>query len=225
MPRDAAPAGIVAGLTPGLLRVLARSWRFREVGPDGAAAPPRYRAGGALYALWHRQLLMLMLRHRDEGIAVMISRSRDGDLASGVAARLGYRTPRGSSSRGGGEAMQEMVAEARAGSPLALTVDGPRGPAGRCKPGAVLIASRSGIPIVPAGAAPVRAWVARSWDRFVVPWPGTTVFTAYGEPLHVPPRLAPAEVATWQDRVDAGIEAATAVCRRAAGPGGDGAVA
>lgn len=201
---------------PPLLRALARTWRFREVSADGAIGPPRYRSGRALYALWHRQLLMLTLRHRDEGIAVMVSRSRDGDAAARIAAGLGYLPIRGSSSRGGGAALREMVEAAARGTSLALTVDGPKGPAGVCKPGAALIASRWGGPVVPAAAVAERAWTLGSWDRFVVPRPGTRILVAYGETIDVETDGSAEDLARWQERIGAGIDAATQVCERAA---------
>ncbi|MGW8283322.1 MAG: DUF374 domain-containing protein, partial [Gemmatimonadota bacterium] len=96
-------------LGPGLLRALVRSWRFVELNPvDGSPGPPAYRASGDLYALWHQQLLMLTLLHRQQDIAVMISRSRDGDVTSRIVEKLGFRIVRGSSSRGGSEGLRGM---------------------------------------------------------------------------------------------------------------------
>jgi lysophospholipid acyltransferase (LPLAT)-like uncharacterized protein len=217
-----AGVAVAGALGPGALRALARTWRFREVAPDGRILAPGYRSGRALYALWHRQLLMLTLRHRDEGIAVMVSRSRDGEVAARVASGLGYRPVRGSSSRGGGPALREMIAAAERGVSLALTVDGPRGPSGVCKPGAALIASRWGGPVVATAAYATRAWTLSSWDRFVVPRPGSTVFLAYGEPIDVETDGSAEDVLLWQRRIGAAIEDATRRCERAAAATGAG---
>jgi lysophospholipid acyltransferase (LPLAT)-like uncharacterized protein len=208
-------AALAGSLGPALLRGLARTWRFREVAPDGAVGAPCHRVGRALYAIWHRQLLMLTLRHRDEGIAVMVSRSRDGELAARITAGLGYLPIRGSSSSGGGEAIREMVEAAGRGRSLALTVDGPRGPSGVCKPGAALIAARWGGPVVPTGAFARRAWIAGTWDRFVIPRPGTEIFVAYGEPIDVDTDGSAEDVARWQQRIGASIDAATRRCELA----------
>jgi lysophospholipid acyltransferase (LPLAT)-like uncharacterized protein len=198
--------------------MLASSWRFREVDPEtGAAGPPIRRATNEIYALWHQQLLMLMLRHRDEDIAVMISRSSDGDLATPVVEGLGFRVVRGSSSRGGSRGLTRMVEASAAGHSLSLTVDGPRGPARVCKPGAVLIASRAGIPVVPTVAIPVRGRAVNSWDRFLIPYPGTAVYVAYGQPIDIPPDLSSRQVETWQDRVGSELESLVALCELAAG--------
>ncbi|MCL7973639.1 MAG: lysophospholipid acyltransferase family protein [marine benthic group bacterium] len=202
---------------PGILRSLAFSWRFTEIDrTDGSLGPPKRRAIGEIYALWHQHLLMLMLRHRDEEIAVMISRSRDGDLASPIVERLGFEVVRGSSSRGGSQALDEMVRAADEGHALALTVDGPRGPARRSKPGAVLIASRAGVPLVPVVAIPASARCLDSWDRFLVPYPRSRVYLAYGEPIPIPTSLAPGDVRGWQRALDNRLEHLVNLCESAA---------
>ena len=202
---------------PGILRSLASSWRFTEISvADGSEGPPTRRATGEIYALWHQHLLMLMLRHRDENIAVMISRSGDGDLATPIVERLGFRVVRGSSTRGGSKAIEEMVGAAETGHALALTVDGPGGPARRFKPGAVLIASRAGVPLVPVVAIPASARCLDSWDRFLVPYPRSRVYLAYGEPIPIPTSLAPGDVSRWQNSLDARLESLVDLCESAA---------
>ena len=203
---------------PALLRTLVNSWRFVELDPNsGSAGPPVRRAMHDIYALWHQQLLMLMLRHRDEQIAVMISQSSDGDLATPIVEGLGFEVIRGSSSRGGSRGIAGMVEAARAGHSLALTVDGPGGPARRCKPGAVLIASRAGIPLVPTVAIPAAGRALSSWDRFLVPSPGSKVYVTYGDALSIPGELSAREVAEWQTRVDGEMERLVDLCESAAG--------
>lgn len=203
---------------PPVLRALVRSWRFVELNPvDGSTGPPQYRASGDLYALWHQQILMLTLLHREQDIAVMISRSRDGDVTSKIVEKLGFRVVRGSSSRGGSEGLREMVQAAHEGHSLALTVDGPRGPARRCKPGAVLIGHRADVAIVPSVAVPVRALAVNSWDRFLIPAPGSKIFVTYGEPLRVVTDGSPEDLATWQRRIECELDNLVELCERAAG--------
>ena len=203
---------------PPVLRALGRSWRFTEVSPtDGSLGPPVRRLVPELYVLWHQQLLMLTLRHREENVAVMISRSRDGDVATRIVEQLGLRVVRGSSSRGGSIGLREMLKATGEGHPLALTVDGPRGPARTCKPGAVLIANRADVPIVPTVAIPTRAKALNSWDRFLVPAPRTQVFLAYGEPIRVQTDGSPEDLAMWQRQVGTELERLTGMCEEAAG--------
>ena len=206
---------------PPVLRALARSWKFTEVNPAegsrGPFRPPVRRVAQELYVLWHQQLLMLTLRHRDQDIAVMISRSRDGDVASRIVERLGFRIVRGSSSRGGAVGLREMIEAAADGHPLALTVDGPRGPARNCKPGAVMVATRADVPIIPTVAIPDRARALNSWDRFLLPAPGSKIFISYGEPILVQTDGSAEDLAMWQRRVEAELERLVRACEAAAG--------
>lgn len=207
-----------AWIAPHTLRVLARTWRYTEVNPtDGSLGPPVRGVFKELYALWHQQLLMLTLRHRDSNVAVMISRSRDGDVASRIVERLGFRIVRGSSSRGGATGLREMIEATDEGHPLALTVDGPGGPARRCKPGAILIAGRSRVPIVPTVAIPARARALDSWDRFLVPAPRSRIFVSYGDPIHVRTDGSPEDVRSWQIRVEDEMNRLVGLCQSAAG--------
>ncbi|MDT8435284.1 MAG: DUF374 domain-containing protein [Gemmatimonadota bacterium] len=207
-------SGTDAVLAAGL-RALGRSWRYFDVAEDGRVSPARFHTGGALHVFWHRDALALLLRHREEGVGVMVSRSADGDVAAAVAARLGYRPFRGSSSRDGQAAMRGMIEAGAKGIPLGLAVDGPRGPARICKGGAVRIAAASGIPVVPLAAAARRAVTLRSWDRFQVPLPGARVYVAQGRPLPVPagPDL---DFEAWQSRIAAALDAGAVRARRAA---------
>ena len=205
-----------AHLGPHFLTALGRSWRFRQVDSKGYPDHTRYRAGAAIYALWHSQQLALTLRHRGEGIAVIVSQHRDGEIISRMVQGIGYRTIRGSSTRGGSAALHEFVRAASEGHPLAITTDGPQGPARQCKPGAIVAASRTGLPIVPAAAAPVRAWTFDSWDRFCVPKPGSIVYLTYGDPIVVPSDLAAESVADWQIRSALAQQKATEVVEKAA---------
>ena len=216
MNRWTAESAVRAG--PPVLRALARTWRFTEVSPaDGSLGPPVKRAGQELYALWHQQLLMLTLRHQNQNVAVMISRSRDGDVASRIVEQLGFRIVRGSSSRGGATGMREMIEATGEGHPLALTIDGPRGPARRCKPGAIIIAGRSRLPIVPTVAIPESARALNSWDRFLVPAPRSRVFVSYGNPIDVRTDGSPDDIMAWQDRVESEMDRLVELCETAAG--------
>lgn len=203
---------------PPLLRSLAATWRIREMNEQGVVGLPRARLEPAIHALWHAELLPLMMRYAPAGMATMISHHADGEIASAVVEALGSRVVRGSSSSGGGAALAEMVQLGRNGWPLAITPDGPRGPAGRCKPGVVRLAAESGLPIVPVAARPEAGWRLNSWDRFIVPRPFTPIHVEFGRAIHVPEGAPDADLATWLDRVDSALHAASERCRaRAAG--------
>jgi len=198
-----------------LVRVLGATWRVDRA---GLAAWDAEMARGArcIFAFWHARLLPLVFTHRGRGIAVLVSRHRDGQLITRIIERLGFESARGSSTRGGEEGVLELLEHAAAGRALAITPDGPRGPAGRLKPGVVWLASRTGLPVVPVATAGRAAWVLRSWDRFRVPMPFTRVVVAYGEPIRVPPGLSAEESDAWRERIETALEAHTrAVAARA----------
>ncbi|MCL4685022.1 DUF374 domain-containing protein [Myxococcota bacterium] len=170
-------------LGAGLLRVLGATWRVRLAGhPDPVT-------GGvpAVGALWHGTLFPAAWRYRDAGIAIPVSRSRDGDRIVAVLDRLGFApSPRGSSSGGGPAALSGAIRIARNGGTIAVLCDGPRGPAGRCKPGVIAMARAAGLPIYPVAIAARPTITFRSWDRTLLPLPFARVHFETGAPLRVP---------------------------------------
>jgi len=136
--------------------------------------------------VWHEHLIFLANVFRGTGFTILVSRSRDGEIGSRIAHRLGLRTVRGSSSRGGEEALGAIVDLARGGATVAFIADGPRGPRRELKLGAVMAAKLSGRPIVPITCAMRRAVRLNSWDRMQIPLPFTRIVGNAGDPIHVP---------------------------------------
>ena len=118
-------------------------------------------------------------------MSVLISEHGDGEIIARVAMDLGYRTVRGSTSRGAARALLGLVRELQDGHDLAITPDGPRGPAKSYAPGTLIVAQRSGAPIVPVVVSTNWAWRLKSWDGFVIPRPFARVTVAYGEPIFI----------------------------------------
>src|SRR5690554_7468578 len=112
------------------------------------------REGKPLLGLcWHGHLLVFAFRQRGAGLATLISQSKDGEYIARVVQRWGYTVLRGSSSRGGAGALRSMVRVLRNGQSLAVTPDGPRGPRRKLKPGSLLAARMTGVPVLPTAAA------------------------------------------------------------------------
>ena len=176
---------LLATLAGGAIRVLEATVRVTVV--DGERLDEAERtAGGFIYAFWHGHLLLAALVHDGVPTTAMISRHGDGELIARVVARRGIRAVRGSTTRGGSEAFREMIELTRQGrTRLAITPDGPRGPRHVVQPGVIRLAEATGFAIVPAGLAARPAWRARSWDGFVVPWPGGRVRVHYGTPIRL----------------------------------------
>lgn len=168
------------------LRLLGWSWRVRIEGPDPQQTEAFRNGASALAAVWHRNILIGAAVYRDAGYSVPISRSRDGDLIAAVIARLGWSPPpRGSSSRGATRVLRQAIAQVQEGTTMAVLCDGPRGPARKLKPGIVVIAGDTGVPITPVAYAARPCSRFPSWDRTLLPWPFARVVIRYGEPFSV----------------------------------------
>lgn len=161
-----------------VVRLLGLTWRTRWEGADLRRAA--HDAGEAVViALWHGELLPLLWCHRHQDIAALISSHADGEIIARVVQALGFRPIRGSTSRGGVRALAEAVTALRAGRDVAFTTDGPRGPRRVSAAGAGVAAAKAGVSVLPVGAHVTRAWVFRSWDRFVLPKPFATITVRY----------------------------------------------
>lgn len=135
-------------------------------------------------AFWHGTQLALQALPRRGRTAVMVSLSRDGDMQAAALALLGFEVVRGSTSRGGARALAALVRAMRRGADAVFAVDGPRGPYGVPKPGALTAARLAGGVLVPAGCAAARGRVlAGTWDRFVLPLPFSRVSIVLGAPI------------------------------------------
>lgn len=172
-----------------LVRLLGRTWRVRRL--NVACVNELRRAHVPIvFALWHGDMLPLLYLHRDEGVSVLISEHRDGELIARIAESLGFRTVRGSTSRGAARALAGMVRELESGHDLAVTPDGPRGPARSFAPGALIAAQRAAAPVVAVGVSARHAWRLNSWDRFVIPKPFGRVSVSYSNPMRLDARSA-----------------------------------
>jgi lysophospholipid acyltransferase (LPLAT)-like uncharacterized protein len=127
-------------------------------------------------------MLPLLWWHRGQGIAILVSEHGDGEVISRVALALGFSLVRGSTSRGAERSLLELTRVASSGADVAVSPDGPRGPAHSFAPGALLTAYRASAPILMVAASASSAWRLKSWDRFMIPRPFARVTVAYGEP-------------------------------------------
>lgn len=157
---------------------------------------------GCIYVLWHGRLLPLGYLHRGQGVVGLISRSEDGEHLARALGRWGFVAVRGSSSRGGSAALREVVRHAQAGRSVAITPDGPRGPRQKMKPGVIVAAQLTGLPIVPVAAGANRGWWFGGWDRFLVPKPFTRIRVVYGEPVEVPRELGEGAERQYMERLE-----------------------
>ena len=166
-----------------LIRLLGRTWRIRLINNESSVDALRRERRPIVFALWHGDMLPLLYHHRDEGVSVLISEHRDGELIARAAESLGFRTVRGSTSRGASRALVSLARELAHGHDVAITPDGPRGPARSFAPGALIAAQRANAPVIAVGVWAAPAWRLRTWDGFVIPKPFARVRIAYSAPV------------------------------------------
>ncbi|HEX8130988.1 MAG TPA: lysophospholipid acyltransferase family protein [Pyrinomonadaceae bacterium] len=169
-----------------LINLIGRTTRFSVEGWEHWEAAT---AGGQqpIYTSWHNRVFLSTYFWRRRGIVVMTSRSFDGEYIARFIQRFGYGAARGSSSRGAVGALVEMVKLMRRGRPAGFTIDGPRGPRYVAKMGAVLLAKKTGAPVLPFSVNAERYYAAPSWDNFQVPYPFTRARVLIAPPIRVPP--------------------------------------
>jgi lysophospholipid acyltransferase (LPLAT)-like uncharacterized protein len=175
----------------GLLLVKIISWTYRiRVLDAGNERDLLDTTESLIYASWHQRFFPgITFFAKRRPIAIIISQSRDGEYIAHIADILGWCPVRGSSSRGGIEALKKIKDLALDGHRIGHIVDGPRGPSGVVKPGLLRIAQVSGKPIVPTITSSEKKWTFKSWDRFMVPKPFSRVIIRFGQAIYVPPEL------------------------------------
>jgi hypothetical protein len=178
---------VVPPLAALLIRVLGATLRYRDVNAPGTRKGHTV-PGPTIFAFWHCSLLTCAHRFRDLDIAILISRSFDGELIARTVELLGFHAMRGSSSRGGASGLRGMEEAYAEGHRCAFTADGPKGPARVAKAGPVQLAELAGATWVGAfHGQPSRAWCLKTWDSFMIPKPFATV--TFGWPAYVAPEL------------------------------------
>ena len=189
---------LVSGLIYCIAAGIGKTLRYKLVGRDKIDA-----SHAAIYLMWHGRTFVPGQFHRGKGMYVIISHSRDGEMQNRIFQRLGFSVIRGSTGRGGARALVESIRALQAGHSMAITPDGPRGPSGVVQPGVMLMAKKSGAPLVPIGASARRRKLFRSWDQYLVPWPFTLCSIVAGEHFYVPPDADDAEIEAIRLRVEA----------------------
>lgn len=166
------------------VRLLGRTWRVR-ITHDDAVRAARSTNTPIVFSLWHGQMLPLLYAHRDKGITVLISEHSDGEIIARVVTAFGFRTVRGSTSRGAARALLGLARVLEEGGELAITPDGPRGPAKSMAPGVGIVARRAAVPVIGVAASASSAWRLKSWDEFMIPRPFAKINIAYSDAVHV----------------------------------------
>ena len=185
-------------LVAGFIRGLALTLRHRLEDPQGLLTknPDRPR----IWAFWHNRILLMPYLYERycprRRMLMLVSRSRDGEFITRIMNRFGIDGARGSSSRGGSDALRELLRELERpqARDIGITPDGPRGPKAKVQDGVLALAANSGIPIYPVTAHYSRFWELPSWDRFQIPRPGAVCRVVMGPAVAAPKSLEASEM-------------------------------
>jgi lysophospholipid acyltransferase (LPLAT)-like uncharacterized protein len=201
-------AGLLASW---LIRLWMGTLRYQVANLGDDEHPADVRARRFLYAFWHEAMLFPTAFRAK--VHILISHHADGELIAQTCRHLGAKVVRGSSNRGGAQALLQLFTISKS-THLLVTPDGPRGPRRRVQLGLIFLASHTGLPVIPCGVAYRQAWRARSWDRFAVPRPGTTAYGVFGAAVVVPAKLDRKGLEKHRDLVEQRMLEVTAAAER-----------
>jgi lysophospholipid acyltransferase (LPLAT)-like uncharacterized protein len=165
-----------------LIQLLAITWRWEIHGFENFEKL-KQKTSSIIYAFWHGRILAATYFWRNRGIVVLTSENKDGEYIAHVIHRFGYGSSRGSTSRGAVKGTIGLIRTLKQGSPVAFTVDGPRGPRHQVQQGVTWLAGYSSHPILPFHIEAKRAKNLGSWDGFQIPLPFSRVSVDIAEPI------------------------------------------
>ena len=201
----------------GVVRLLQATGRW-EVDAHPETLAILRRGAPAIGAFWHARLLLVprLWHHLQEmtggkgRVYAMVSAHGDGELIATALAQLGIAPVRGSTGRTGAKALLAARTKIDEGACIAIAADGPRGPAGHFQPGALVLARRTGLPVIPLTGAIRPHWRANSWDRLMVPLPFSRGVLLAGAPITVPPKTDNAGLEAYRLELTRILDALTA---------------
>jgi lysophospholipid acyltransferase (LPLAT)-like uncharacterized protein len=164
-----------------------------------------------IYAMWHENLFFVPTVRAVKPLTILISQSKDGELGAQITRFFpGVRTIRGSSNKGGEDAVEEVMRLAAGQTHFLVAPDGPRGPRREVKRGLAYMAAWSGLAIVPLGFGFSSAWRLKSWDRMAIPKPWSKMYCIGGPVIRVPPRTGKAGLEQYRRLIEQTMLTATA---------------
>ncbi len=180
------------------MKFFQKSYRFRSHNKHYLDEVKEKKGRSFIYSVWHKDLLSTYCSVKEKGFVVIASKSKDAEFIARASKLFGHIPVRGSSRRGnvdkGGRAAKElMIEKIKEGRPGAVTVDGPKGPALKVKPGIIDMARQSQAYILPVLACPEKYWEFKSWDKFRLAKPFSKVHILYGEAISVPANMTEEE--------------------------------
>jgi lysophospholipid acyltransferase (LPLAT)-like uncharacterized protein len=187
-----------------LVRLLCATIRYQNSAEPGGPLDANERP--MIWAFWHRCLIVATHRFQKRDIAVLTSRSFDGEVISRIIEKFGYQAVRGSSRRGALGAVLGARRQLEGGRAVAFTVDGPLGPLYEAKPGPVVLSRLTGVQVIAFHIAVERAWTLGTWDRMLVPKPFSRAFVHFSPPMLVPAVADETQMEAWRRELQMTLE-------------------
>jgi len=148
---------------------------------------PIIRSRRFILVFWHSRIPLISYCHKGLDAAIMVSRSNDGEIIARIIEKQGHEAVRGSTGKGGMRALNQIIRKLKERNrPGVIIPDGPQGPSYQVQPGAILLAKKTGYPIIPVTYSARKIKMFASWDRFILPFPFTACRMIYGKPMVVP---------------------------------------
>ncbi|THB78082.1 MAG: DUF374 domain-containing protein [Desulfobulbaceae bacterium] len=192
---------ILLAVLPGLAALVLKLWfaTCRSVEHNREFKNATLRSDAAsIVTVWHFSIVYVFYHMRKEKGAALVSASADGNYLARFAEKLNFATVRGSSNRRGVGALKELITKLKNGINVAIVADGSQGPPLKAQGGALMMASRTGTPILPLTWSARRYFTVKSWDRTAIPLPFTRIDFFYGEPMSVPAELSVEELEQYR---------------------------
>jgi lysophospholipid acyltransferase (LPLAT)-like uncharacterized protein len=194
-----------------LVRLLHSTYRYRYAGNE-KLQKLHQKNQNFIFGIWHQNLFPGILAQTGYPHIVIVSKSKDAQPVAYTCESLGHFVVRGSSKKagvdkGGAIAKDEMIEHLQAGHPGAVTVDGPKGPALKVKPGIIDMAKKSQAVLVPYTVSSNSYWQFKSWDQFRLPKPFAKLLVDYGDPLSVPADCTDFQM--YQDKLEVSLNELT----------------
>ena len=199
---------ILARILGSIIRLLAWSIKHTYVNSETLEAAKKiHPQGGLIFAVWHQDCISgVLCQENVTSMNVMVSRSKDGDLAAYFCKIFGHTSVRGSSrkgnvDKGGQKALENLVISMKNGRVGAITIDGPKGPKYEVKKGVLKAARDSGVPIITGSPYCTNIWQLSSWDELKIPKFFSHITTCYGNPIIIPAETTDEELHVYQEMV------------------------
>lgn len=184
-----------------LVDLLFKTTRIEAI--DFEKVEPIINSRRFIFAFWHSRILLISYLYQGWNAAILVSQSQDGEFIARVVQRQGHEPIRGSTTRGGLRALSKMIKNLKENRrPAGIIPDGPQGPRFKVQPGVIMLAKKTGLPIVPVTYSANRIKVFNSWDRFILPMPFSGCRVIYGDPVSVPENADPETVSDCRLRLE-----------------------